>query len=163
MRMKRVMAAIVVALLFVSWGVNGASATTKSPISIRFSLTTTHVKAGTPIKGTLIMTNSSSKTMLVESCATDGWLWVGLANKTTPFDPAVAAVACEGTVKLKPGANRFRITVMTVYQECQVDGTPRCTKSGSPSLPEGAYRTDVIALGVPQDTPTLTHLRVILT
>jgi hypothetical protein len=85
-----------------------------------------------------------------------------LANKTTPFTPVVAAVACAPSVKLKPGANRFRVTVMTVYQECEVHGTPRCTKTGSPSLPKGTYHTDVITLGLPKGTPTLTHVRVIL-
>lgn len=162
MMKKRLVVASAVALVWISWGVSAANATTKSPISLRINLATTHTKAGTPIKGTAILTNSSSKTLLVESCALNGWLFVGLATKTLPFNPAVTAVACAPSVHLMPGANRFRITVMTTYQECEVHGTPRCTNSGAPSLPKGTYFTVVETLGLPNGIPMLTHLRVTL-
>jgi hypothetical protein len=160
MMKKRFAIAITIALLSISWGISGASATSKSPISIRFTLDTTHMKAGTTIHGTAFLTNSSSKTLMVESCALDGWLFVGLANKTIPFNPAVSAVGCLPSVKLKPGVNRFRITVWSMYQECSAHGTPRCPKSGMPGLPKGTYHTVIETLGLPRGTPTLTHLRV---
>lgn len=161
--MKRLALTLAFVMASICGGVSAVGAATKSPVSVRFTLTRSAVEAGVPIKGTVIITNASSKTMLVESCAIDGWLWVGLANKATPFSPVVAAVACAPSVKLKPGANRFPVTVMTVYQVCEVHGTPRCTKHGMPPLPKGIYRTDVVTLGLPKGTPVLTHLRVTLT
>jgi hypothetical protein len=162
MRKMRLALTLAFALLSVTWGVSAASASTKSPVSIRFTLSTSEVKAGVPIKATVIITNASATTLMVESCATDGWLWVGLANQTTPFTPAVATVACNASIKLKPGANRFPVTVMTVYQVFAGCGTPHCTTTGPPSLPKGIYHTDVITLGLPKGTPTLTHVRVTL-
>ena len=163
MLQKRLALALGVLLLSISSGVAGAGASPTSPVSLRFTLSTTTVRAGLPIKGTVIITNSSSTTLLVETCAVNGWLWVGLANKTTPFDPVSTMVGCAPSVKIKPGANRFPVKVMTVYQVCQMTGTPRCTKHGSPHLPKGVYRTDVVTAGLPKGTPVLTHLRVTLT
>lgn len=163
MRKKRIALTMAFVLFSISSGVSAASAATKSPVSIHFSLTTSKVKAGVPIKGIVIITNASSKTLMVESCASNGWLWVGLANKTTPFTPAAATVSCNASIKLRPGANRFPVKVMTVYQVFAGCGTPNCTTTGAPSLPKGIYHTDVITLGLPKGTPTLTHLRVTLT
>jgi hypothetical protein len=160
---KRLAVALATCLLSISTGAAGASAVAKSPLSLRFTLSTTTDKAGRPIKGIVTITNSSSKTLLVETCAINGWLWVGLANKTTPFEPASTSVACFPSVKIKPGPNRFPVTVMTEYQMCEKHGTPRCPNHGMPSLPKGTYRTDVVAVGLPKGTPVLTHLRVTLT
>jgi hypothetical protein len=162
MHAKRLALAITFVALSICGGASAASAAHRSPISIRIVLGTTLAKAGTPIHGTAILTNTNRTRLVVEACAYNGWLFVGLTNQSVTFDPAVTTVGCAPSVTLKPGANRFRITVATTYQECEVHGTPRCTKNGAPALPKGTYHTDVVTLGLPKGTPTLTHLRVTL-
>jgi hypothetical protein len=117
------------------------------------------VRGGHTIHGTAILTNSSSKTILVEACVANGWLFVGLANKNIPYDPAVSTVACNPTVRLKPGANRFAINVSTDYDVCSNSGgTPACGR-----LPSGTYHVAVTTLGLPKGTAFGSHIRVTLT
>jgi hypothetical protein len=152
---------LTVAFLFVSAFSPAAvaSASGKSPVSIQVHLDATTVRAGHPIHGTATLSNASSKTILVEACAYDGWLFVGLTNKNVPYDPAVAAVACNATVKLKPGANRFAIEVSTDYDVCSGNGgTPPCGR-----LPSGTYHVAVTTLGLPKGTSFGSHIRVTLT
>ena len=144
-------------VLTVMAGASVAGATTRSPVSIRVNLDATTATAGHPIRGTAILTNSSGKTILVEACASDGWLFVGLTNKNIPYDPAVAAVACNATVKLEPGANRFVIEVSTDYQVCTMTGSPRCGK-----LPDGTYHTAIETQGLPSGTHHSASIRVTL-
>jgi hypothetical protein len=136
-----------------------ADAVKKSPVSIHVALDATTARAGHPIHGTVILTDTTSKTILVEACASDGWLFVGLANKNVPYDPAVATVACNATIKLRPGANRFPIVVLTDYDVCSGNGGP--TPCGP--LPQGTYHVAVEALGLPKGTSFGAHLRVTLT
>jgi streptogramin lyase len=138
---------------------SAATASSKSPVSIRVHLNVTTVRGGRPIHGTAILTNASPKTILVEACAYDGWLFVGLTNKSVTFDPAVAAVACNATIKLKPGTNRFPIAVSTDYGVCYENGgTPACGR-----LPSGTYHVAVVTQGLPKGTSFESHLRVTLT
>jgi hypothetical protein len=138
---------------------SGASALVKSPVSIQVHLDATTVRAGHTIHGTATLSNASSKTILVEACAYNGWLFVGLTNKNVPYDPAVSTVACNATVGLKPGANRFAISVSTDYDVCSGNGgTPRCGR-----LPSGTYHVAVTTLGLPKGTSFGSHIRVTLT
>jgi hypothetical protein len=148
------------ATTFVLSGALVAHAITKSPISIQVRLSRTSVLAGVPIHGVAIISNASDKTILVNSCATDGWLFVGLANKSVSFDPAVATVACASSIHLKPGANRFSIVVSTRYGECGSTTTPKCTGPVMPLLPKGLYHTSVVTLGLPKGTSAPTRLSV---
>ena len=137
----------------------GAGQKPSAPITIRVELDRTRVVAGTPIKGTVVVTNGSSKTIVVQQCAIDGWLAVGLANKTTRFAPAFALVGCAPSVPLKPGRNRFPVKVLTTSQSCLQPGgrsttfIAKCLSSGSsfapPPLPPGRYWTKVVTLGLP--------------
>lgn len=135
----------------------------KTPVTIRIKLDQSHVMAGAPIKGTAILTNNGSKAMLVQQCATDGWLDVGLVNKTIPYSPVFALVGCRPTVRLSPGVNRFPVTVVTTYQSCLQPGgqslipTQNCvptTVSANPlpPLPAGRYATKVVTMGLPSNT-----------
>ena len=114
-----------------------------------------------------ILTNSSKKSILVKSCAADGWLFVGISSKTIIYNPAIATVACGGSVRLKPVPNRFKISVGTSYQVySQVatkPGVPRCIKSGMPPLPDGRYLTSVEFLGLPSHTPQPPSIAITLT
>jgi len=134
---------------------------TKAPITIRIKLDKTRVVAGVPIKGTAVLTNTGSKGILVQQCAIDGWLAVGLANKAIRFSPGFSLVGCQPSVVLGPGPNRFPVTVLTTYQSCLQPGgqsttfIPKCvsivaSSNPLPPLPAGRYSTKVITLGLPQ-------------
>ena len=135
----------------------------KAPITIHIKLDQTRVVAGTPIKGTAVLINNGSKAMLVQQCATDGWLAVGLANKQIQFSPGFALVACPPSVVLTPGPNRFPVKVSTSYESCLQPGgrsaifIPKCvprrvSTDPLPPLPAGRYSTKVVTMGLPTNT-----------
>lgn len=162
-------AVVAVTLLSLSATITSSNAATKSPITIRVDLNVTTIRAGHSIHGTAFLTNSSSKSIPIQTWECSPWLFVGLANKDISYDPAVATVACSRTDILKPGKNRISITVMTVYQECAgggpatKGGPPLCTKKGMPSLPKGSYHISVITNGMPTGTSYTSSIRVTLT
>jgi hypothetical protein len=165
---KRVLCAVVVALLSLVVVVTSATATTKTPVSVQVRLNVTSIRSGHSIHGTAILTNASSKSILIQSFNCYQWLYVGLANKTIPYDPAVPTSACPNSVTLKHGANRVPITVSTKYYHC-VQGpqkgtieVPRCTKLGMPALPKGSYHVVVLTNGLPQFAPYTSRIRVTL-
>ena len=145
--------------------------TASVPLSLRITLQHTRGRAGIPIRGTAIFTNRSGASILVEACAADGWLNVGLANHDIRYNPAHPLVACAPSVQLASGTVRIPITVMTTYQECNESGAgsaqvPPCLPENRlPPLPAGIYRTEVLASGLSAATPapnvvtvTLTHV-----
>ena len=150
-------------IMFLS-GCGTASAGRSTPaaqVEIHIKLDQTRIAGGSTIKGQATLTNTTSKTILVQQCAADGWLVVGLMNRKIPFDPAMPLIACPPSIRLHPGPNRFPITVATTYQEClQPDGQsttylPPCVHAnGLPSLPAGLYTTKVVTYGLPARTPT---------
>ncbi len=135
----------------------------KDRITIRITLDRTRVIGGAPIKGTAVVTNHGSRGLLVQQCAIDGWLAVGLADRAIRFSPAFSLVRCPPSVVLAPGPNRFPLTVSTTYQACLQPGgrsttfIPRCvptagSSSSLPPLPAGRYSTKVVTLGLPSST-----------
>jgi hypothetical protein len=140
-----------------------------APVTIHIHLDHAWATAGESIKGIAVLTNSTSKVITVQQCAADGWIEVGVVNKQIRFEPAMEMVACPPTVQLRPGVNRFPITVMTTYQECQQsDGQsnpnlPACTPKGQPPLPAGTYTTEVVTYGLPRSTPKPQTIQVTLT
>jgi len=139
------------------------SAKGQAPITVRIRLDRTHVVAGTPIKGTAVITNTRSKGVLVGQCAIDGWLAVGLANKTIVYSPAFPLVGCRPSVVLAPGSHRFPVTVLTTYESCLQPGgqsttfVPKClsivvSSNPLPPLPAGRYSTKVVTMGLPANT-----------
>lgn len=160
--------------LGVGLGLSEASATSTahrvatSPIKIRITLSETRVRSGTPIKGEAVITNTTFKTITVQTCALDGWLEVGLVNKQITFEPARSLVNCLPSVRLSPGPNRFPLTVSTSYQSClQLGGQstvyiPPCTSTGAPALPAGHYTTKVSTYGLPSGTPAALPISVTL-
>ena len=138
------------------------------PIKIRITLSETRVRSGTPIKGEAVITNTTFKTITVQTCALDGWLEVGLVNKQITFEPARLLVGCPPSVQLSPGPNRFPLTVSTSYQSCLQRGgqsttyIPSCTPTGPPALPAGHYTTKVFTFGLPSGTPAALPISVTL-
>jgi len=135
-----------------------------SPISIRLVLRHSSVVAGRVLDGDAIITNHSSKSILVQACAEDGWLDVGLSNQSYTYSPISPAVWCTPTVHIRPGVNHFPITVSTEYQVCTkrtptID-LPKCGKTGMPILPKGQYHTSVFVSGFPKNTRTPSTINV---
>jgi hypothetical protein len=157
------LAACLIALLGVPTVANAGSGA-PSPISIRLVLRHTSIMAGHVLKGEAIISNHSTKTILVETCAIDGWLDVGLSNKSYTYSPIDPLIACAPTVHLRPGVNHFPIKVSTDYQVCTKSRPtatlPSCGKSGMPTLPKGEYHTAVIMVGFPKNTATPSELNV---
>jgi hypothetical protein len=161
------------AAVLLGWfGVADASG---SPAPIRVSLSLVHhrVAAGQTIKGTVVLTNGSSRSILVNTCAEDGWLEVGLKGHGYTFEETSSLVACKPTVRLKPGANRFPVVVLTSYETCQQPpeapsrALPACVSTGSsatelPPLPVGTYSTTVYITGLSHLTQTPNRLEVTL-
>lgn len=152
--------AVLVGIAFLlGWGgVAGASASSSTPITVRVALHHSRVLAGQPIKGTVILTNTTSSVITVESCAANGWLQVGLEGRGYGYQASSTLVACPPSVRLVPGANRFPVTVLTTYESCiqpggsSVPSLPACTSTGQPPLPAGTYSTTVVIMGLPQMT-----------
>ena len=149
-------AALVGIALLVGWaGVAGASGSSSAPIKVRVALHQSRVVAGQPIKGTVILTNTTSRKITVESCAQNGWLQVGLRGRGYTYQASSTLIACPPSIRLVPGANRFPVTVLTTYESClqpggeSVTSLPACTSIGPPPLPAGRYSTTVFIMGLP--------------
>ncbi len=122
------------------------------------------VVAGQAIRGTVVLTNTTTREITVGTCAEDGWLAVGLSGRVDSYPFGSLLVACASTVQLAPGANRFPVKVITTYAGCiqpQPAGgssttplLPWCTVAGSPPLPEGRYATKVHIVGLAGLTQT---------
>jgi hypothetical protein len=152
-------AALVGIALLVGWGgVAGASGSSSAPIKVRVALHHSRVVAGQPIKGTVTLTNTTSRQITVESCAQNGWLQVGLKGRGYTYQSSSTLIACPPSIRLAPGANRFPVTVLTTYESClqpggeSVTSLPACTTTVPPPLPAGRYSTTVFLMGLPHMT-----------
>ena len=152
-------AALAGTALLVGWGgVAGASGSSSAPIKVRVALQRSHVVAGQPIKGTVTLTNTTSRQITVDSCAQNGWLQVGLSGRGYTYQASSTQIACPPSIRLAPGANRFPVTVLTTYESClqpggeSVTSLPSCTSTGPPPLPAGRYSTTVFIMGLPHLT-----------
>jgi hypothetical protein len=79
-----------------------------TPIKIRITLSHTRVISGSSIKGDAVLTNTTSKTIIVQSCALDGRLDVGLVNSRITYSHIDPLVGCNPSVRLAPGRNQFQ-------------------------------------------------------
>ncbi len=136
-----------------------ADASPSPPITVRVNLAQVRVVAGQPIKGSVVLTNTTPKVITVEACTKSVlWLAVGLSGRVDSIPGGNLLMNCPPSIRLHPGANRFPVTVVTTYQGCiqpQPDGNshpgplyPWCTVSGQPPLPAGRYATKVVLNGL---------------
>jgi hypothetical protein len=125
--------------------------------------------AGEPIKGTVLLTNTTKLPVTVEACAANGWLEVGLQGHGIAFGASSLLMNCKPSVRIWPGVNRFPVTILTTYRSCVPPGsqsaapTATCVPIGKtrsqtgalsedyalPPLPPGTYHTKVILVGLP--------------
>jgi len=119
--------------------------------------------------GTVLLTNTTHQTITVNTCATNGWLQVGLKGHGFAYQACSLLILCPPSIRLVPGANRFSVTVLTSYESCsQPEGksltpTPKCISNhGLPPLPSGKYSTTVSNFGLPHLTRPLNHVKVTL-
>jgi hypothetical protein len=152
-----------------------ASTSPRAPIKVRVMLRTQRVAAGDPIRGSVVLTNTTRTTITVDTCALDGWLAVGLHGKVDSYPFGGFEVACPPTVRLAPGANRFPVTVSTSSAGCTQPSpggspsslTPACTESdghvSQPPLPAGRYATELSIAGLPGLTRLPNRIVVTLT
>jgi hypothetical protein len=147
--------ALVGIALLAGWGgVAAASGSSSAPIKVRVALHHSRVVAGPPIKGTVVLTNTTSRYITVESCAQNGWLQVGLKGRGYTYQASTTLIACPPSIRLAPGSNRFPVTVLTTYERClqpggeSVTSLPPCTSTGLPPLPAGRYSTTVFIMGL---------------
>ena len=150
-----------------------AGQSTSPPVKVNVVLAQHRAVAGHPIKGTVVLTNTTSRQITVETCARNGWLAVGLSGHVDSYPFAHTLIGCAPTVRLAPGANRFPVIVVTTYAGCtqpQPAGgssptlaMPTCTVAGPPPLPAGSYSTkvDLVGLGGLTQVPNqvVVHLR----
>jgi hypothetical protein len=118
--------------------------------------------AGDPIGAIVILNNTTKHRIVVNQCAINGWLAVGLENKVIPYDAAFSEVGCAPTVSLRPGVNRFHVNISTKYGACTTNthqvlppSIPPCSAAGAlPALPAGRYSTTVDIMGLRNLTQT---------
>ena len=140
-----------------------------SPVEIRLVLSTTQVVAGTPIRAEALLTNTTGRTITVNTCAADGWLFVGLTNNRVSYNAFRFLMACSPTVHLRPGVNRFAAPISARFQGCTEtlsEATPQlpaCIPPETmPPLPVGRYTTKVVTFGLPHGTQLPSPIRVTL-
>jgi hypothetical protein len=123
-------------------------------LSLSLNLRSLAVPAGTPIQGTVSITNNTKRTYFSGSnCYLGQWLQVGLTNSKYKFSTAIADNLCGPGTKIRPGRNEFPITVQSAYTVCDRSSValdrdiPRCVGSGAapPPLPAGQYETTISA------------------
>jgi hypothetical protein len=135
-----------------------AAGATAHPVEVRVVLANKGAIAGHPIKGSVVLTNTTARQIIVDTCAVNGWLAVGLSGRVDSYPFAHTAVGCAPTVRLAPGANRFPVTVITTYSSCvqpqpaggssPTPSMPTCTVAGPPPLPAGSYSTRIDVVGL---------------
>jgi hypothetical protein len=155
--------------------VAGGSKRASPPIKVHIALATDRVVAGEPIEGTVVFTNTTHKAVTVKQCPTDVWLAVGLSGRVNSYPFGSFLVGCPPSIRLRPGANRLPVNVITTYAGCiqpQPSGTPPspiapyCTevngKAVSPPLPPGRYFTKLHVVGLDGETQSPNQVTVTL-
>jgi hypothetical protein len=174
-RMLRRWAILTAPALLLGWGAGAAAQTAPSrPVEVHLTLATHQVVAGHQITGTVTLTNTSDHSITVNTCATNGWLAVGLSGHGTSPPFFHTAVGCAPSVRLSPGTHHFPVTVITTYGTCQEpepagnppSALPTCTVSNgrqtAPPLPAGTYSTQMQFVGLNGKTTPPNHVAVTL-
>jgi hypothetical protein len=130
-------------------------------LTLQVRLDATNVVVGTPISGTAIVKNGTSKSVPSTSCP-ENWVEVGLVGHGAKFT-AFSGNLCFSKRVLKPHSTQtFPVTVETTYDGCGGPAAPRCPHDGMPLLPLGSYSVDIVNVGLPKSIHTLPTKKVTL-
>ena len=131
-----------------------------SGLTDRLVLQQTHVTAGTPIKGSLVvMYRGRAPINLNRGCRPQ--YAVVVTNHRFPPDVPFPADCSTAPFVIKPGENRLAVTVITTYRMCaqlasQATGSmPACLHGRQimPPLPQGRYEAVLVGDGLPLPAP----------
>lgn len=156
---RRLRAGVVAAFLVLAVGACGSSRYAyperATDLSTWLYLDSTRVLSGTPIHGTLIVTNSTHHNVgAPPGCAIN--YEVLLTNPSYhPMVawPAVCAYNRRSALSFRPGDTKMAITIQTTYLACSPQPapgsvTPMCQQGGQPPpLPAGIYYTELVSAG----------------
>ncbi|HVA75375.1 MAG TPA: hypothetical protein VNF71_12510 [Acidimicrobiales bacterium] len=118
-------------------------------------LDSTQVRSGTPIKGTLVVTNSTHHNVGTPPGCAISYQVVLTNTSYHPMVvwPAVCAYSRRSAISFHPGDTKIAITVQTTYLACSPQQTPgsdvpTCGQGGQvPPLPPGIYYTELVSTG----------------
>jgi hypothetical protein len=120
----------------------------------RLVLQQTHVTAGTPIRGTLVVTYRGHAPINLNRGCRPRYAVVVTNHR---YQPETAFPSDCGTAPfiIKPGVNRFAITVVTTYGSCSAAANQAASRSPAcrhgrermPPLPQGRYQAVLVGDG----------------
>ncbi len=174
--MKRWVVSVAVAVVAVVAGVSAGllsqSATTipnqkfgllpASPqLSTRIALSRTHVVAGSPIKGFVVVTNRGKPLKLWDhsgSLECTPSYGVTLTNNRFPPDMGFEMDCRPHPLVIASGVTRLPVSVFTTYQECSPTtaskSVPKCLPGlRMPPLPSGQYKAVLVGVGLRLPAP----------
>lgn len=107
------------------------------------------VPTGSPLSAELVITNRTGATIRSRPC-TRNWIVLGLETARLPYKLPIPPADCEFHLVLRPGVNRFQVSIPTIHAGC---GLPRigppCNAFGRPpDLPVGTYHLELAATGL---------------
>jgi hypothetical protein len=132
-----------------------STGTRAKDLSARLILDSTQVRPGTPIQGTLVVTNPTGNTVGAAIGCAISYEVVLTSPSYHPMIawPASCAYNGQSAIAFHPGVTRMAMTVLTTYLACfgqQAPGstTPTCGSGGQlPPLPAGVYFTELVGSG----------------
>jgi hypothetical protein len=102
----------------------------------------TTTKSGTTIPATITLDNRTGHRVEFTGCPGVVFTIV-VGNAKVPNRPVIATAFCGS--KMTPGVHVFHTKVLTNYQTCGINGSPKCGNPRKlPALPTGTYHTYVI-------------------
>jgi hypothetical protein len=127
----------------------------------RLVLQQTHVTAGTPIKGTLVVTYRGRVPINLSHGCRPSYTVV-VTNHRLPPEVAFASDCHVAPFIIRPGQNRLAVTVLTTYLSCSqvasqaTSRRPACLPGLQimPPLPPGRYEAVLVGAGLPLPAPT---------
>jgi hypothetical protein len=140
-------------------------------LRMRVTLGAHSVRAGATVHGSVLVTNLTSRIILVNDCKANGWPLFELVNGPITNAGSVTGVACGRRldIPLHPGLNRFPLTFTATYGSCaQVRAGvrshhPLCGPHGPPPLPPGHYHTKSDIDGLQPGTYVITEATLTVT
>ena len=115
----------------------------KAVIGLSLDQTTAPAR-GEFLDATVTVNNDTGKPIALPSGPCVGWIQVGLANRSAPFDANWITPACQASY-LPTGVSTYPVQIATTYQSCG-GPSPKCVgpqHNQIPDLPAGTYSTAI--------------------